>query len=383
MLACVKTKPRSFSWQEAMSSSTWNSTAFPGIRWSPQHRGPLIVHGFVPSVQPRNCLLPGSLENEKLLASGMFFWSLSPQGERSLGWKTRGQVYPTQQGVRQPWGTFHQVPQNSWGFFSSAWYLPSKNGGLPAPLHSWHKAEISLQSSLQAGDYADPQKYSPFLLLSTVALRLQLMRGRESHKMKCAPVLKMSHSNNVRRGKNIYIFTCSQYIKWILHASHFTYIISFNHHYNYFSHFKDVQTENDSKLTADYFLSLIEGILWNPGPCTWESVTRAQYERDVLRSYTGSVLALVTSAHCLRLCDILPCVSLLESGILSDPQTQLSSTKKRKQFEFYKKSLKLGVWVHLLVSQLYYLMYVRSCLGFVICEVGIIMIDFLFRVCDD
>lgn len=49
------------------------------IRWSLQTKGPLTVHGFALDVQPRNSLVPWFPENGKLLASAMFFWSLSPE----------------------------------------------------------------------------------------------------------------------------------------------------------------------------------------------------------------------------------------------------------------------------------------------------------------
>lgn len=97
--AHVGTKPRSPPSRKWCLLAQGTSPPFPGIRWSLQTKGPLTVHGFALDVQPRNSLFPGSLENGKLLASAMFFWSLSPGGERSLGWKQTSQVYPAQRGV--------------------------------------------------------------------------------------------------------------------------------------------------------------------------------------------------------------------------------------------------------------------------------------------
>lgn len=97
--------------------------------------------------------------------------------------------------------------------------------------------------------------------------------------------------------------------------------------------------------TTAYFLSLVKGILWDLWPWAWESMIGAQHGGEVGHGRTGRILVLVMSAHCLRLCDILPRVSL--AGIRNSIWTE-----KRKQFEFYKKKLELGVWIYFLESQL-------------------------------
>lgn len=51
----------------------------------------------------------------------------------------------------------------------------------------------------------------------------------------------MSYSNRARREKNIYMLVNTYYMPAIS-----IYIISFNHYYKYFFHFKDMQNENDS-----------------------------------------------------------------------------------------------------------------------------------------
>ena len=119
VLAHVGTKPRSPPSRKWSLLAQGTGPPFPGIRWSLQPRGPLTVHGFAPDVQPRNSLFPGSLENGKLLASAMFFWSLSPGGERSLGWKQTSQVYPARRRQRpEPYSV--RGAHNSCGFSFSA-----------------------------------------------------------------------------------------------------------------------------------------------------------------------------------------------------------------------------------------------------------------------
>ena len=74
-------------------------------------------------------------------------------------------------------------------------------------------------------------------------LSLQLMGRRKTPKRMCAPVLTMSYRNRreSQRGEE-YLHAC----EYLFCASQFTYIITFNHRCNYFSHFKDMQTETDS-----------------------------------------------------------------------------------------------------------------------------------------
>lgn len=111
--------------------------------------------------------LPGEWE----LASGMFFWSLSPQGERSLGWKPTGQVYPTQQGVRQP--EAHSTRSHRTAGASSPQhdtcpgrmevFLPHCTADIKQKSHC--RAPFRLETA------QSPQKYSLLPLLSTVAAK--------------------------------------------------------------------------------------------------------------------------------------------------------------------------------------------------------------------
>lgn len=140
----------------------------PGIRWSPEHRGPLTHSPWVCPWCPAQKLSAPWLPGEwKLLASAMFFWSLSPQCERSLGWKQTGQVYPTQQGVSPlshiPLGAHRTAAASSPQHDTCP---QRRRASSPTAQLTWSRNP--LQSFLQAGDSVqNPQKFPLLPPLST------------------------------------------------------------------------------------------------------------------------------------------------------------------------------------------------------------------------
>lgn len=198
----------------------------------------------IPDVQPRNCLLPGSLENGKLLASGMFFWSLSPQGERSLGWKRTGQVYPTQQGVSRP--ELHSTR----GLHGTAVAASPQHDTCPPRMQGFWPccvADMKQKSTaeLPSGWRLCPESselcpapsafYCP-CRASHLGGEERLTRGYVSLSFRCPK----GHGREPE-GRRVRVGG------YLLLGSDFTHIISFNHHCHSLSHFKDVQTETVSK----------------------------------------------------------------------------------------------------------------------------------------
>ena len=159
MLAHVETKPRSSPRQEAVSASTWNQPSLPGDQMEPRAQRPSHSSWVCPWCPAQKLSAPCLPGEWKLLASAMFFWSLSPQCERSLGWKHTGQVYPTQQGFSPlshiPLGAHRTAAASSpqHDTCPQRWRASSPTAQL-----TWSRNP--LQSSLQAGDSVqNPQKF--------------------------------------------------------------------------------------------------------------------------------------------------------------------------------------------------------------------------------
>lgn len=82
----------------------------------------------------------------------------------------------------------------------------------------------------------------------------------------------MSHRNRRERQRGEeYLNAC----EYLLRASQCAYIITFNHQCNYFSHFKDVQTETVSNYNSIFAFiakrNIVKPLSLGPGISDWDS----------------------------------------------------------------------------------------------------------------
>lgn len=169
MLARMKTKPRSFSWQEAVSSSTWNQCCISWDQMEPSAQR--SSHGFVPSVQPRNCLLPGSLENENywLLECFSGHWALKVKGlldgnqQAKFTQPSKASGSPEAHSTRSHRTAGASSPQHDTCPQRMEVFLPHCTADIKQKSHC--RAPFRLETA------QSPQKYSLLPLLSTVAAK--------------------------------------------------------------------------------------------------------------------------------------------------------------------------------------------------------------------
>lgn len=310
MLAPKRTKPRSSFWQEAVASSTWNQDSISRDQLEPSAQRPSHSSSVCPW-RPAQKLsvpwIPGEITGfwGVFLVTGPSRWKVC--------WMQVNR--PSLSNPARRWAALSHIPsgpRNSWVFFPSAWYLPSDDGGLPAPLRSWRKAEIPLRAPLSLDTAQSLQTFPLRLCFPLPLLSLQCLGTTEAHEGMYALVLKMSQ-RNVResaRGEG-HLYPCED----LLRASHLTHVTAFS---------ITVITCPIVKMhrltltlsTAVYFLLLIKGVLGNLWPWAREGVTGAQCKGEVAHSQPGGSLALVTSAHCLRLWYLALCAPV---GIRNSP----------------------------------------------------------------
>lgn len=105
-------------------------------------------------------------------------------------------------------------------------------------------------SSLQAGDCTEPSNFLFSLCSPRPRLSRQLMGRSGAHKRMCAPVLKMSHrkTRENQRGEE-YLHAC-EYPLQPFHIHH--HMSSLLQSFPPPTHFKEVQTETDSKHSSTF-----------------------------------------------------------------------------------------------------------------------------------
>lgn len=172
----MKTKPRSFSWQEAVSSSTWNQYCISWDQMEPLAQRPLMGLSPVSSPETVCTLAPWRMRNYWLLECFSGHWVLKVKGlldgnqQAKFTQPSKASGSPEAHSIRSHRAAGASSPQHDTCPPRMEVFLPHCTADTEQKSHCSAPFKLKTAQSLQ--------KYSLLPLLSTVAVKTSVYREK-------------------------------------------------------------------------------------------------------------------------------------------------------------------------------------------------------------